>query len=331
MLCTVASECRNQRLCCRCLPRQSAVAIAGVVSRRQSGDLLNTCADESTNEHCGSNSGDGDGDRFCLRRAHAPNMEVTDSEWLICSPYYSGLDLGRGLTHCPAMISVPNPQADSPHLRRKTRGRLTPNPKATLQEQVHEVMRFFHYSPRTEEAYWQWIVRFLRFHRVPDPGAERGTGNAEHLTPPHPQPLSTLPEHLIRPVAALTPSPSPIRWARVASDSPHRMRRRKIRWARVASDFLPCGESKPDPAGRRGHVLRAGLKIRHGVEQATGLWRQVTSRPRVSAAGCRRKRAGSPGHPLFQQALSRNAGSRGRAADQSRRCNDQPADTSARI
>ena len=63
------------------------------------------------------------------------------------------------------MISVRNAQADSPHSRRKTRGRLTPNPKATLQEQVHEVMRFFHYSPRTEEAYWQWIVRFLRFHK----------------------------------------------------------------------------------------------------------------------------------------------------------------------
>lgn len=28
-------------------------------------------------------------------------------------------------------------------------------------------MRFFHYSPRTEEAYWQWIVRYLRFHKRP--------------------------------------------------------------------------------------------------------------------------------------------------------------------
>ena len=40
-----------------------------------------------------------------------------------------------------------------------------PNPKATLREQVHEVMRFFHYSTRTEDSYWQWIVRFLRFHK----------------------------------------------------------------------------------------------------------------------------------------------------------------------
>ena len=26
-------------------------------------------------------------------------------------------------------------------------------------------MRFLHYSQRTEDSYWQWIVRFLRFHR----------------------------------------------------------------------------------------------------------------------------------------------------------------------
>jgi integron integrase len=28
-------------------------------------------------------------------------------------------------------------------------------------------MRFFHYSSRTEETYWQWIMRFLRFHKLP--------------------------------------------------------------------------------------------------------------------------------------------------------------------
>lgn len=36
---------------------------------------------------------------------------------------------------------------------------------AVLREQMREVMRFFHYSPRTEETYWHWIDRFLRFHR----------------------------------------------------------------------------------------------------------------------------------------------------------------------
>jgi integron integrase len=42
-----------------------------------------------------------------------------------------------------------------------------------LREQLREVMRFFHYSGRTEETYWQWVVRFLRFHRRPgSPGPE---------------------------------------------------------------------------------------------------------------------------------------------------------------
>src|SRR5262245_20633037 len=41
-----------------------------------------------------------------------------------------------------------------------------PNPKARLREQVHETMRFFHYSRRTEETYWGWIRRFLMFHRT---------------------------------------------------------------------------------------------------------------------------------------------------------------------
>ena len=70
-----------------------------------------------------------------------------------------------------------------------------PNPKARLQEQVHEVMRFFHYSRRTEEAYWGWIVRFLKFHRQPlTPAARRARSKSEavqrvparnhpHLTP----------------------------------------------------------------------------------------------------------------------------------------------------
>ena len=53
----------------------------------------------------------------------------------------------------------------TPVLRRHHRDRLVPNPKATLAGQLHEVMRFFHYSPRTESAYWQWIVRFLRHHK----------------------------------------------------------------------------------------------------------------------------------------------------------------------
>lgn len=43
--------------------------------------------------------------------------------------------------------------------------RLVPNPKARLREQLHEVCRFKHMSPRTEESYWGWMRRFLIFHK----------------------------------------------------------------------------------------------------------------------------------------------------------------------
>ena len=43
-------------------------------------------------------------------------------------------------------------------------GKLIPNPTLKLQDQFHEVMRFKHLSERTETAYWQWVVRFLKFH-----------------------------------------------------------------------------------------------------------------------------------------------------------------------
>src|ERR1017187_635201 len=39
------------------------------------------------------------------------------------------------------------------------------NPKSKLLDQVREVLRVKHYSLRTEEAYVQWVRRFLKFHR----------------------------------------------------------------------------------------------------------------------------------------------------------------------
>ena len=47
----------------------------------------------------------------------------------------------------------------------RPRERLIPNPKLKLREQFHEVMRFKHFSRRTEEAYWHWIRGFMVFHR----------------------------------------------------------------------------------------------------------------------------------------------------------------------
>ena len=41
-----------------------------------------------------------------------------------------------------------------------------PNPKLKLLEQVSEVMRFKHYSIRTEQCYCEWVRRFMVFHRL---------------------------------------------------------------------------------------------------------------------------------------------------------------------
>ena len=56
-------------------------------------------------------------------------------------------------------------QTPAAQCTRRAKEKIIPNPKARLRDQVHEVMRFHHYSGRTEETYWQWIVRFLQFHR----------------------------------------------------------------------------------------------------------------------------------------------------------------------
>ena len=69
------------------------------------------------------------------------------------------------------------------HPRGEGKGKLVPNPKARLRDQFHEVCRFKYFSERTEESYWQWVVRYLKFHRdhphltpalsPPSEGAER--------------------------------------------------------------------------------------------------------------------------------------------------------------
>ena len=62
---------------------------------------------------------------------------------------------------------MPNPTWDK---RAKKREGLIPNPKARLFDQIREVMRFHHYSYRTEKTYAQWVRRYLAFHRQPDTG-----------------------------------------------------------------------------------------------------------------------------------------------------------------
>ena len=71
--------------------------------------------------------------------------------------------------NAPPFLS-PNPEPTRPGPPAEGRA---PNPRSPRRDQLHEVMRFFHYAPRTEEACWQWVVRYLRFHRRPGvPGAQ---------------------------------------------------------------------------------------------------------------------------------------------------------------
>jgi Site-specific recombinase XerD len=60
-----------------------------------------------------------------------------------------------------------------------TMDRFLPNPKLKLREQLREVMRFRHFSHRTESAYWHWIKGFMKFHR----------GKSDSNARPHPGPL----------------------------------------------------------------------------------------------------------------------------------------------
>ena len=53
-----------------------------------------------------------------------------------------------------------------------------PNPKLKLLDQVREVLRVKHYAIRTEQAYCDWIRRYIRFHGMRAreelfPGAEK--------------------------------------------------------------------------------------------------------------------------------------------------------------
>jgi len=41
--------------------------------------------------------------------------------------------------------------------------RFRPNPDLKLMEQVREVLRYYSYAYRTEQAYCQWILRYIRF------------------------------------------------------------------------------------------------------------------------------------------------------------------------
>ena len=67
---------------------------------------------------------------------------------------------------------------------RRSREKFLPNPKLKLREQLGEVMRFKHFSHRTESAYWHWIKGFILFHQKRHPremGAAQVQAYLSHL------------------------------------------------------------------------------------------------------------------------------------------------------
>src|ERR1035437_2991098 len=72
--------------------------------------------------------------------------------------------------------------------RAAARAGLVPNPKARLKAQFHEVCRFKHLAVRSEEAYLQWIKRFIVYHREKaeilkaENRNRKAEGNSEHPT-----------------------------------------------------------------------------------------------------------------------------------------------------
>lgn len=56
------------------------------------------------------------------------------------------------------------------------------NPKLRLREQFREVIRFKHYSIRTETMYWHWIRRFILFHGKKHPTEMHATEVQRFLT-----------------------------------------------------------------------------------------------------------------------------------------------------
>jgi hypothetical protein len=45
----------------------------------------------------------------------------------------------------------------------KTKPKFRPNPRLKLMDQVREVLRYYHYAYRSEQAYCQWILRYIRY------------------------------------------------------------------------------------------------------------------------------------------------------------------------
>ncbi len=93
-----------------------------------------------------------------MRREFAPGKEGTVREPLVAAPRQ---EAAAENVASPAMAAAGKPR---------------------LLDQVREVMRVRHYSPRTEDCYLMWIKRFIFFHGRRNPGEMGGPEVQEYLT-----------------------------------------------------------------------------------------------------------------------------------------------------
>lgn len=48
----------------------------------------------------------------------------------------------------------------------KGKPKFRPDPQLRLLDQVRQVLRYHHYAYRTEQTYFDWIIRYVKFHGV---------------------------------------------------------------------------------------------------------------------------------------------------------------------
>ena len=56
-----------------------------------------------------------------------------------------------------------------------------PDPKLKLMDQVRQVLRYHHYAYRTEQTYYDWIVRYIKFHGGQTHPAQMGKPISKHF------------------------------------------------------------------------------------------------------------------------------------------------------
>ena len=59
--------------------------------------------------------------------------------------------------------------------------RFQPNPDLRLMDQVREVLRYYNYALKTEQAYCQWVLRYIRFYGGNTHPAELRAGDVERF------------------------------------------------------------------------------------------------------------------------------------------------------